>query len=127
MILVDTNIWISHLRYGEQELVLLLERNEVLVHSWIRGELALGNLKRREEFLYYLRRLPQLPSLPDDAILSFIEEHRLYSQGIGWIDAGILASCAAYPCRIWSRDERLTLQAKKFGLSYHPSRGRERK
>jgi predicted nucleic acid-binding protein len=44
MILVDTSVWIYHLRAGEPLLVELLDTHRVLIHPFIIGELACGNL-----------------------------------------------------------------------------------
>lgn len=69
MILVDTSIWVDHLRSGNPGLVRLLEDGRVLAHPWVTGELALGHLTRRAEILGLLRNLPQAtvatPGSPD--------------------------------------------------------------
>ena len=56
-VLVDTNIWIDHLRKTEPVLVDLLERDQVCVHQSVITELALGNLKNRSVFLKAIERL----------------------------------------------------------------------
>jgi predicted nucleic acid-binding protein len=44
MVLVDASVWIDHFRHTEPLLVRLLQSNSVLLHPFVRGELALGNL-----------------------------------------------------------------------------------
>ena len=51
MILVDTSVWIDHLRAGEDRLVTLLDSTQVLCHPFVVGELACGNLRNRGEAL----------------------------------------------------------------------------
>ncbi len=45
MILVDTSVWIDHLRHGDDALIALLNDTAVLMHPFVHGELACGNLK----------------------------------------------------------------------------------
>ncbi len=116
MILADTNIWIYHLRNGVPALAAQLEDDTLLMHPWIRGELALGSLRNRSDFILYLGCLPVLQVAPDEEILQLIESARLYSRGIGWVDAGLLAACKAYPCRFWTRDQRLATIAAELGI-----------
>ena len=43
MILVDTSVWIDHLRQSDAELTNLLNTGRVLTHRLVIGELAFGN------------------------------------------------------------------------------------
>ena len=97
MVLVDTSVWIDHLRFGNQVLVQLLETSQVLGHPHILGELALGNLKQRERLLGALRELPQIPVAADSEVLFFIDERALFGRGIGYVDAHLLASLRLAP------------------------------
>lgn len=117
MILADTSVWIDHLRQGNARLAELLEDDGVILHPWVIGELALGTLRDRKNFLSLLSYLPRLAALPDNRIMEFIEEHSIQGRGIGWIDAGILATCAARPCRILTLDRRLGEVAAALGLA----------
>lgn len=116
MILADTNIWIDHLRNGLPALAAQLEDDTLLMHPWVLGELALGSIRHRSDFILYLGCLPVLHVAPDSEVLHLIESARLYSRGIGWVDAGLLASCKAYPCRLWTKDERLAAIAAELGI-----------
>jgi hypothetical protein len=116
LILVDTSVWIDHLRSRDARLVTLLEADQVLVHPWVLGELALGTLADRERFLTLLSRLPSLRPEPDDRIFAFIDDKRLFGRGIGWVDTGLLAACASRPCRLLTHDRRLASVARALDL-----------
>jgi predicted nucleic acid-binding protein len=116
VILADSSVWIDHLRAGSPDLRKLLYDDAILMHPWIRGELALGSIHDRHHFIAYLALLPQVPAPRDEAIFELIEAHRLFARGIGWVDAGLLASCLAYPCRLWTLDARLSRIAVELGV-----------
>ena len=108
MILVDTSVWIDHLRSGSRELELLLNNNQVLMHPFVLGELACGNLERRTELLSLIGSLPPAPVSTDDEALFFIDRHRLMGKGIGYIDVHLLASVSlAKPASLLTHDKRL--------------------
>jgi hypothetical protein len=108
MILVDTSVWVEHLRFGDRRLAGLLDSAQVLTHPFVVGELACGNLRNRSDVLSLLQRLPQTPAADDAEVLFFIERHRLMGRGIGYIDVHLLAATAlADPARLWTRDKRL--------------------
>ncbi len=92
MILVDTSIWIDHLRSGEENLVRLLENGAVLAHPWVTGELALGNLNHRGEVIELLRGLPQATLATDDEVMSLPGQEGLPGAGIGYVAAHLLAA-----------------------------------
>ena len=116
MILVDTSVWIDHLCRGVGELQKLLEQNVVLVHPFIIGELACGNLTRRKEILEHLHNLPHSAVASDLEVLHFIESHQLMGQGVGYLDLHLLASVyLSDNAAIWTRDRRLAAVAE--GLS----------
>lgn len=92
MVLVDSSVWIDHFRKTEPLLVELLQSNSVLMHPFVRGELALGNLPQRQNILGLLDNLPQAPVTFADEISPFIEKHALFGLGIGFVDVHLLAS-----------------------------------
>ena len=92
MILVDTSVWIEHLRSASVILSELLGDGEVLGHPFVLGELALGNLGRRGEILHMLRRLPQADSASHREVLQFVDREALFGRGIGYVDAHLLAA-----------------------------------
>lgn len=118
MILVDTSVWIDHLRTNEPLLVGCLLQNQVLCHPFVRGELALGHLQQRSKILTALDNLPQAPLVFVDEVNFFIERHQLFGLGIGYIDAHILASTQLIGnARLWTRDKRLLAVATQLNLA----------
>lgn len=118
MILVDTSVWINHLRNNDPHLVRLLTGNSVLSHPFVRGELALGNLRQRKEILAALDNLPQAPVAFTDEVNVFIEQHALYGLGIGLIDAHLLASTRlSGNTRLWTQDKQLLAAANRLNLA----------
>lgn len=122
MILVDTSIWIDHLRSGDATLAGLLNGSAVLAHPWVIGELALGNLSRRDEILGLLHGLPQATLARDHEILILIEQEVLYGAGIGYVDAQLLAATRLTPdTTLWTRDKRLSAITARLGLGFQPA------
>jgi predicted nucleic acid-binding protein len=119
MILVDTSVWIDHLRAGDAELVALLNGSLVLMHPFVLGELACGNLRNRVEVLALLKDLPRAAVATDEEMLFFIERHALMSRGIGYVDAHLLAAATLGDAvRVWTRDKRLRTVADTLALAY---------
>jgi predicted nucleic acid-binding protein len=118
MILVDTSVWIDHLRTGDAQLSERLNDGRVLIHPFVLGELACGNLGNRETVLSLLENLPTAPLASDDEVLFFIESNKLMGKGIGYIDVHILASVSLTNAgRLWTRDKRLHAVAMSLGVS----------
>jgi predicted nucleic acid-binding protein len=119
MILVDTSVWIDHLRKGDTKLKLLLEDTLVLCHPFIVGELACGNLSKRSEVLQLLDALPEAISATNEEVRAFVEPRSLMARGIGFIDAHLLTSAALTPpAKIWTRDRRLAAVAEELDLRH---------
>ena len=119
MILVDTSVWVDHLRSGAPTLAAELERGNVLTHPFVVGELACGNLKQRGEILELLDELPKAPVATDREALDFIERRALMGRGIGYIDVHLLVSAAlAGPARLWTRDRRLAAVSAALDLAH---------
>lgn len=118
MFLVDTSVWIDHLRSGVDALEDALEGGAVLTHPFVLGELACGNLRNRAEVLRLLRDLPESVVSTHAEALAFIERHRLMARGIGYIDVHLLASARlTRDCVLWSRDRRLADVAAELGVA----------
>ena len=116
-VLVDTNIWIGHLRKTEPVLVDLLERDLVCVHQSVITELALGNLKDRLVFLKALERLMIVRNVDDHGVQHFVEERRLWGRGLSVVDVALLASAVVTPgVSLWTRDKRLRQAARDVGV-----------
>ena len=119
MILVDTSVWIDHLRAGDDAVVELLNSSRVLMHPFILGELACGNLRNRGKVLALLKDLPRVTVATDDEVLFYIERQALMGRGIGYVDAHLLAAVAlAGSVRLWTRDKRLRTMADSLALAY---------
>lgn len=117
MILVDTSVWVDHLRRGRRELAAELEESNVACHPFIIGELACGSLRRRREILGLLAALPQAPIAEHAEVLGFVEANRLHGTGIGWIDAHLLASARLGDTPLWTLDRRLADAAGALGIA----------
>lgn len=119
MILLDTSVWIDHLRQGDAQVVALLQSGRVLTHPFVIGELACGTLKSRTQILGLLAALPQARLAQEHEALFFIERHRLMGHGIGYIDAHLLAATALTEgAKLWTRDKRLDVLANELELAY---------
>lgn len=119
MVLVDTSVWVEHLRRGESRLASLLGTAEVLCHPFIVGELACGNLSSRREILGLLAPLPSLRKASDDEVLLFIDRNRMQGKGLGLIDMHLLTSCALAGQPIWTLDRKLGKAAAEVGVGTH--------
>ena len=119
MILVDTSVWIAHLRDGVLPLAAALEHGGVLMHPFVLGELACGSLKKRREILRLLGALPSAPQATNPEVMDFIERRALMGRGVGYIDVHLLASVAlAGTARLWTLDKRLAAVAADLKLAY---------
>ncbi len=118
MILVDTNIWIKHLRESDTELIEQLNIGFVACHPFIIGELACGNLGNRAEILMLLQSLPSTPIVEPTEILDFIENSSLMGRGLGYIDIHLLASAILGNVALWTLDRRLNDVAGELGISF---------
>lgn len=118
MILVDTSVWIDHLRTSVALLSDALEAEDVLVHPFIIGEIACGEIKQRNEVLRLLTTLPSSVVATGEETLHFIERHHLMGRGIGYIDAHLLASITLTDgAQLWTRDKRLAVVAAELKIS----------
>jgi predicted nucleic acid-binding protein len=117
VILVDTSLWVEHLRRGLPRLATLLQEGQVLIHPWVIGELACGNLRHRSAVLNLLQGLPAAMVASDAEVLLMIERDRLKGRGIGYVDAHLLASAKLSRCALWSQDRRLAALAQDQGLA----------
>ncbi|WP_137920735.1 type II toxin-antitoxin system VapC family toxin [Hydrogenophaga sp. 2FB] len=119
MILVDTSVWIDHLRSGDARLVQRLNQGDVLGHPLVTGELALGSMRQRTTVLEALQALPQATQARDDEVLHFVARHALHGLGIGWVDAHLLASARLTAgAQVWTRDRRLLAACQRLGLAH---------
>ena len=118
MILVDTSVWVDHLRDGDPVLTGLLDQGLVLIHPFVIGELALGTLQPRDRILDALSRLPRTALATDSEVLHSIERHALHGRGIGYVDVHLLVAVRlTNEAILWTRDKRLQVVAEFLGLA----------
>ena len=120
MVLIDTSVWVSHLRQAHAGLVALLNDGEVVCHPFIVGELACGNLKNRTTILTFLEALPMAVIAEHQEALTFVESHALMGKGLGYIDIHLLASCMLTGLPIWTLDKKLERIADVPHCRYRP-------
>ena len=118
MILVDTSVWVDHLRHGDSTLAALLNNGEVLCHPFIIGELACGNLNKRGLILALLNDLPTAIKANDIEVMNFIESAKLMGRGIGWVDVHLLAATRLCSGKLWTKDKRLAVAAQDLGIGF---------
>ncbi len=114
MILIDSTVWIDHIREANEILAELLLEGRVLVHPFVVGEVALGHIRNRDGVLRELRRLPAALLARDDEVAALIERERLFGLGVGYIGAHLLASVRLTPdAKLWTLDKRLAAVAER--------------
>src|SRR5262245_64472855 len=118
MILADTSVWVGHLRHGDERLAALLEGGTILMHPFVLGEIALGSLHRRRIVLGAMHDLPQTLVATDEEVLDLIERRTLFSLGIGYVDAHLIAAVyLTVGAALWTRDKRLHKVAQKLSIA----------
>ena len=119
MVLVDTSVWVLHLQSGNARLRELLEEGKVMSHPFIKGELACGNLKNRQEIIYLLKALPVAATAAHDEVLRFIEDHSLMGLGLGYVDIHLLAAARLTAVPLWTNDKRLKAAAVQLQVGFN--------
>jgi predicted nucleic acid-binding protein len=115
-VLVDTSVWVSHLRFGEERLAKLLNEEKVACHPFVIGELACGTIENREEILTLLNELPKVEGGTSDEVLIFIERNRLMGQGLGLVDVHLLCSAILSGISLWTLDKSLARAAESLDI-----------
>jgi len=118
MVLIDTSVWVDHFRRSSSELEELLLGDEVLIHPFVIGELACGQLKPRKEVLRLFNRLPHANLASWEEALFFLEHHKLYGTGLGYVDVHLLVAAKLSAANIWSLDKVLVQQAKTMKIDW---------
>jgi predicted nucleic acid-binding protein len=117
LIFVDTSVWVDHLRNGNARLVAVLERNLVVIHPFVVGEIACDSLADREMILELLQQLPTASVAEPDEVLLYIKRHQLHGKGFGYVDVHLLASAVIGETKLWTRDKRLREVAGELGCA----------
>lgn len=118
MVLVDTSVWIDHFRKNEGKLQNLLYDEQVVIHPFVIGELACGNLKNRTEIFHLLHALPETVEANHSEVMMFINKHKLYGQGLGYVEVHLLASALLGNYNLWTKDKILKGITIPFGVSF---------
>ena len=118
MVIVDTSIWVTHLRQGSRQLEKLLMDAEVMCHPFIIGELACGNLKNRNEIISLLQSLPMAPTIEFDEFLFFVHRNHLMGKGVGFVDVHLLASAQLTGVLLWTGDKWQKSAADRLRLTF---------
>lgn len=119
MILVDTSVWVDHFRSNNERLADCLEAGAVVTHPFVIGEIALGSIRDRALVLGPLGQIERSTVASDKEVARFIEEHRLYGRGIGYVDVHLLASVLLTPgVEFWTLDRRLRSVAEELGIAF---------
>ena len=119
MILADSSVWIDHFRRKESRLAVLLNQEQVVIHPFIIGELALGSLKNRGQAIHDLQLLPQISPATGQETLEWIERRRIFGKGIGWTDAHLLLACILSNTELWTMDKPLAYVARLCGAKLY--------
>jgi predicted nucleic acid-binding protein len=118
VILVDTSVWIDHLRRGDARLTQALEEGEVITHPFVIGELACGGIRDRAQVMYMLERLPRAREATHKEVMAMIEGRKLMGTGIGYVDVHLLAAAALTSSgSLLTHDTRLAAAAHRLGLA----------
>jgi len=118
LVLVDTSVWVDHLRRGNRRLEALLLEARVACHPFVIGELACGTMENRAEILSLLGSLPSTPVISQEEFLEFVETNALAARGIGFVDVHLLASARLSGLPLWTADKRLAGTARDLGLAF---------
>lgn len=118
MVLVDTSVWISHLRDGNDHLADLLDGGGVTCHPFIIGELACGNLKNRTMIVSLLEALPSAPVVEHEEVVAFIHARALWGKGLGYVDTHLLAAALLGAVPLWTLDKQLGKAAAGLHCKY---------
>jgi predicted nucleic acid-binding protein len=120
MVLVDTSVWVRHLRQGEPNLERLLTDGEGMYHPFVVGELACGNIRNRTEILSLIQILPLVTEAKHAEVLQFIEQNHLTAKGLGYIDVHLCASAILMGVPMWTYDRMRNEINEGMGIRYKP-------
>ena len=116
-VLVDTSVWIDHLRRADTELVALLQEASVLMHPAVLGELACGRIPNRQKLLALWLALPRVLTVSFEEAFALVENRMLWGRGLGWTDIHLLASALLSRTTLWTKDRVLRHAAQELSIS----------
>ena len=118
MVLVDTSVWVSHLRGGNSMLEKLLEDCRVVTHPFIIGELACGNISNRTEIISLMQALPMLDVIEHEELLLFIEHNQMMGIGLGFVDVHLVAAAMLAGIPLWTQDKKLRQACSQLNIDF---------
>ncbi len=118
MILLDTSVWVDHFDTVDDEVTGLLSSRRIVIHPYVIGELAMGNLRNRDATIEVLNELVMLMPMRHSLIMKFVKNQSLFGTGLQYVDAHLLGSVLTTAgCKIWTRDKRLHAVAERLGVA----------
>ncbi len=118
MVVVDSSVWMAHLRTAEPSMKALLQQRKLLMHPFAVGEIMVGSFRDRVSVRAFLANVEQAVVVPNDLVLQQLEFWSAYSRGVGWIDMHLISSAYASHALLWTRDKRLAALAEQIGLRF---------
>lgn len=118
MVLVDTSVWVSHLRHANSNLQRLLDHDRVVSHIFVVGELACGNISNRAEVLSSIESLPMLDVIEHEELLVFIEHNQMMGKGLGFVDVHLLAAATLEGIPLWTQDKKLKQACSRLNMEF---------
>jgi predicted nucleic acid-binding protein len=118
MVIVDTSVWVSHLRHGNSRLQKLLQEGRVASHPFIIGELACGNINNRTEIISLMQSLPMLDVVEHEELLLFIEHNKMMGTGLGFVDVHLLAAAMLAGIPLWTQDKKLKQACSRLSIDF---------
>lgn len=123
-VLVDTSVWIRFLSNRApfaSGLDALLQRDEVVGHELVYGELLMGDRGGRSKLLAAYELMHQASAVSHQEVVAFARARRLHGRGVGWIDVHLLASAILGRHLVWTADPRFSALAQELGIAHSPA------
>lgn len=119
-VLIDTCVWVEHIRREVGVLTRLCAEQRALVHPDVMGEVILGCGEDREEILAEIRLLPGIDRPPQAEIETLVQRHAIACKRVGWVDAVLLCTAMIDPRRptVLTFDRRLLREAIRLGVAF---------
>jgi predicted nucleic acid-binding protein len=118
MVLVDTSVWVSHLRHGNPKLQEMLQEGKVVSHPFIIGELTCGNISNRVEIISLMQSLPMLDIVEHEELLLFIEHNKMMGTGLGFVDVHLMAAAILAGIPLWTQDKSLKQACSRLSIDF---------
>jgi predicted nucleic acid-binding protein len=119
VIVVDTSIWVDHIRGIDSPLDDILGSGIEMLHPFVFGELLLNGLPKQGAFAERLAMLKPAPVASTADVAAFIGWAKLFGTGIGYVDTHLLVSAKLLPDgKLLTKDRALAEQAERLGIAY---------